>query len=95
MAQCGGQAASLVWCGAVWYSKQAMLHKLAMYRVAQRDDVASNLVAQELSGAQDVFGLLESDGVERHLDGGLRVAPHDGGARHEQAMPCTRSAQTN
>ena len=33
--------------------------------VAQRDDVASNLVAQELSGAQDVFGLLEGDGVER------------------------------
>ena len=53
--------------------------------VAQRDDVASNLVAQELSGAQDVFGLLEGDGVERHLDGGLRVAPHDGAARHEQA----------
>ena len=53
--------------------------------VLEAQDLLGDEVAQKLGGAQDVLGVLERNGIERHVDSRLRVRVDDGGAAEADA----------
>ena len=50
----------------------------------RKQDLLGDEVAQKL-GAQNVLGVLERYGIERHVDSGFRVGVDDGGAAEADA----------
>ena len=51
--------------------------------VLEAQDLLGDEVAQKLGGAQDVLGVLERNGIERHVDSRLRVA-----VEHARTVKC-------